>query len=68
MSSDPKDWSSDIFLNIMSTNNEDNSDEENNQRVDGSSENTLSDCINNMEEHNGDDPRPDLPWLPTTNM
>ncbi|XP_057519438.1 uncharacterized protein LOC130800104 [Amaranthus tricolor] len=67
MSSGPNDWASDILLNNLSNSNDDNSDEENNNQVHGSSENTPSDSINNMEEDDGDDPRPNLPWLPTIN-
>ena len=67
MSSDPNEWASDIFLNNLSTSNDNNSDEDNSNRVHGSSENTPSDSIHNMEEDDGDDPRPNLPWLPTIN-
>ena len=67
ISSDPNDWASDIFLNNLSTSNDNNSDEDNTNRVQGSSENTTSDSIHNMEEDDGDDPRPNLPWLPIVN-
>ena len=67
MSSDPNDWASDIFLNNLSTSNDNNSDEDNTNRVQGSSENTPTDSIHNMEEDDGDDPRPNLPWLPIVN-
>ena len=40
---------------------------DNNNPVHGSSENTPNDSIHNMEEDDGDDPRPNLPWLPTIN-
>ena len=61
MSSDPNDWASDIFLNNLSNSIDNNTDEDNSNRVHGSSENTASDSIHNMEEDDGDDPRPNLP-------
>ena len=67
ISSDPNDWASDIFLNNLSTSNDNNSDEDNSNRVHGSSENTPCDSIHNTEEDDGDDPRLNLPWLPTIN-
>ena len=72
ISSDPNDWASDIFLNNLSTSNDNNSDEDNTNRVQGSSEstpseNTPSDSIHNMEEDDGDKPRPNLSWLPIVN-
>ncbi|XP_057520726.1 uncharacterized protein LOC130800996 [Amaranthus tricolor] len=67
MSSDPNDWASNYFLNNLSSSNDDNNDKDNNNRVHGSSENTPSDSVKNIEEDDADDPRPNLPWLPTIN-
>ena len=67
MSCDPNDWASYYFLNNLSSSNDDNNDEDNSNRVYGSIENTPSDSVQNMEEDDGDDPRPYLPWLPIIN-
>ena len=67
MSNDPNDWASNYFLNNLSSSHDDNNDEANSNPVQGSSENTPSDSVQSMEEDDGDDPRPDLPWLPIIN-